>query len=60
MIGENWQLVTNELVEFEKQPVEVEDCRKMTDLFKRIYRIYPNLTRKTGGYQHVIGWTCKH
>ena len=28
MIGENWQLVTDELVEFEKQLVEVRDCRK--------------------------------
>jgi hypothetical protein len=26
MIGEDRQLVTNEPVEFEKQPVEVQDC----------------------------------
>ena len=31
MIRENRQLVTNEPVESEKQPVEVEDCRKITD-----------------------------
>ena len=43
MIGENRQLVTDELVEFEKQLVEVEDGRKITDRFRRIYRIYPNL-----------------
>ena len=30
MIGENRQLVTNKPDEFEKQPVEVQDCRKMT------------------------------
>ena len=34
MIGENRQLVTNELVEFEKIPVEVQDCRKITDHFR--------------------------
>ena len=39
MIGENWQLVTNE-------PVEVEDYRKITDHFRGIYRIYPNLTKE--------------
>ena len=46
MIGENCQLVTNELVEFEKQPVEVEDCKKMTDYFRGIYRIHPNLIKE--------------
>jgi hypothetical protein len=44
MIGENRQLslVTNELVEFEKFSVEVQDCMKITDHFRGIYRIYPN------------------
>ena len=28
MIGENRQLVTSEPVEFEKSPVEVQDCQK--------------------------------
>ena len=42
MIGENQLLVTDELVEFEKQPVEVQDdCRKVTDHFRGIYGIYP-------------------
>jgi hypothetical protein len=35
MIGENRQLLTGEPVEFEKQLVEVQDCRKITDHFKR-------------------------
>ena len=39
MIGANRQLVTDEPVEFEKQPVEVGDCRKITDHFRGIYRI---------------------
>ena len=43
MIGGNWQLVRSEPVEFEKKPVEVEHCRKITDRFRGIYRIYPNL-----------------
>ena len=46
MIGENRQFVTNEPVEFEKQPVEVEDYMKITDHSRGIYRIYPNLTKE--------------
>ena len=41
MIGENRQLVTNKPVGFEKSLVEVEECRKITDDFRGIYRIYP-------------------
>jgi hypothetical protein len=39
MIGENRQLVADE-------PVEVGDCRRITDHFRGIYRIYPNLMKK--------------
>ena len=47
MIGENRQLDTDEPVEFEKKPVEVhQDCRKITDHFRGIYRIYPNLIKE--------------
>ena len=35
MMGENWQLAINE-------PVEVQDCKKITGHFRGIYRIYPN------------------
>jgi hypothetical protein len=31
MIGKNRQLVADELVEFQIYPVEVQDCRKITD-----------------------------
>ena len=37
MIRENRQLVTNEPVEFEKQLVEIQDCRTTTDSFRGIY-----------------------
>ena len=50
MIGENRQLVMNEPVEFEKQPVEADVCRKYVQFN----------TWKTGGCKHVTGWTCKH
>ena len=46
VIRENRQLVTNEPVEFENKPVEVQDCRKITDQFRGIYRIYPNLIKE--------------
>ena len=46
MVRENRQLVTDEPVEFEKQPVEVQDCMKITRHFRGIYRIYhPNLIK---------------
>jgi hypothetical protein len=45
MIGENRQLVTDEPVEFEKQLVEVQDSRKITNHFRGIFRIYPNLIK---------------
>ena len=60
MIGENQQLVTNEPAEFEKELVEVQDCRKNIDHFRGIYKIYPNFYQKTEGHQHVTDWTCKH
>ena len=46
MIRENRQLATIEPVEVEKSPV-VEDCMKITDHFREIYRIYPNLRKET-------------
>ena len=46
-IGENRRLVTNEPVEFEKYPVEVhQDCRKLTDHFRGICIIFPNLMKE--------------
>ena len=38
----NWQLVTDE-------PVEVQEYKKITDHFRGIYRIYPNLIKENWG-----------
>ena len=38
-IIELFSVVTDELVEFEKISVEVQDFRKITDWFRRIHRI---------------------
>ena len=47
MIEENQQLVANEPVEFEKLAVDVQDCRRIADRFRGIYRtIYPNLVKE--------------
>ena len=46
MIGENRQLVTNE-------PVEVQDCRKITHHFRGIYGIYPHLVKE---YRRMSTW----
>ena len=43
MIRETQQILTSEPVEFEKQQVEVQDCREFTDHFGGIYRVYRNL-----------------
>ena len=40
MIGKNQQLVTDEPVVFEKQLVELQDCKKITYRFRGIYKIY--------------------
>ena len=41
MLGENWRLVTGELVEIEKQPVEAGDFGlRITHHFRGIYRIH--------------------
>ena len=45
-IGKNWQWVTIEPVEFEKWSVEVQDCMKITNYFRGIYEIYPNLMKE--------------
>lgn len=42
---ENRALFTDELVEFEGQLVEVQDFRKSTNCFRRIYGIYPRLIK---------------
>ena len=51
MSGENRQLVTDEPVEFEKEPVEVQDCRKikLPLILKGIYGIHPNLIKENLG-----------
>ena len=40
MIEENRHLVTDELVEFEKYPFEFQDCRKIMDRLRGMYKIY--------------------
>ena len=42
MIRESRQLVTDE-------PVDVQDCMKITNDFRGIYRIYPNLMKENRG-----------
>ena len=46
MIGENRQLVTIKPVEFEKEQVEAEDCKEITEHFREIYRMYPKLMKE--------------
>jgi hypothetical protein len=38
-------IVTEELVEFEKQLVEVQDCRKVINHFRGMYRIIPQFNK---------------
>ena len=57
-VRENQWLVTGELVEFEKYPVEVGDFGRVTDHFRGIYRrVYLKMNEsKTGRCQHVTSW----
>ena len=41
MIGENRQLVTDELIEFEKYRVDVQDCRKITNCLEEFIEYTP-------------------
>ena len=43
---ENQSLVTDELVEFEKKPVEVQDFRRITHCFRETYKIYPKIIKR--------------
>ena len=47
MNGEKRLLVTDELVEFGEEPFEVQDCGNIIDHFRGIYRVYPNLMKKS-------------
>ena len=46
MIGENRQLVTDEPVEFDEKPVEVQDGKKIAGHYRGICRICPNLMKE--------------
>ena len=46
MIGETWQLVTYEPVEFEKWPIEVQDFMKMIDHYRGMNKIYLDLIKE--------------
>ena len=41
-----FSVVTDEPIEFEKQTVEVQDLKKITDHFRESYGIYLNLLKK--------------
>jgi hypothetical protein len=56
-MGENRLLGTDEPVEFEIQPVEVEDLRGITGHFRRICGICLHVIKKAVGFQHVTGWS---
>jgi hypothetical protein len=42
----NRPLVTDELVEFEKELIEIQDFRKIIDHFRGIYGLYLNLMKE--------------
>ena len=39
LIGKNWQIVLTE-------PIEIQDCKEITDHLRGIYRPYPNLIKE--------------
>ena len=58
---ENWLLVTDEPVEFEKKPVEVQGFKRTTHHSRGVYGTYPNSTKEDWKMSmDVTGWTWKH
>jgi hypothetical protein len=58
---ENRLLLTNELVEIEKLPIEVQDIRFINDHFTRIFSYIPQVNEeKPKDVKHVTGCTWKH
>ena len=39
-------LITDESIEFENYPVEGQDCRKITDYFRRIHGVHLKLMKE--------------
>ena len=44
------KVIRNEPVEFEKEPVEVQDFRKITDRFRRMYKNIPQNNKGKSSY----------
>jgi hypothetical protein len=59
MIRENWQLVTDEPVEFENNRLKFKIARKLPLILEEFIEYTPIYSKKTGGCQHVTDWTCK-
>jgi hypothetical protein len=57
---ENRLLVTDEPVEFEKSPVDIQDFTKITHHRRGIYKIYPNFIKKTSKIRTCNRQTWKH
>ena len=54
-------MLTNELVEIEKLPIEVQDIRFINDHFTRIFSYIPQVNEeKPKDVKHVTGCTWKH
>ena len=53
MSGNNWRLVADEPVEFEKEPVDVQDFTKFNDHSRGICRMYLKWWSKTVRCKHV-------
>ena len=59
--GENQQLVIDEPIEFQKQPMEFQDFGKTTHRFRQIYRICLTFMEKKPTYHIMVtSWTWKH
>jgi hypothetical protein len=58
---ENQQLVTNEPVGFwENNQLKFKTAGKSLIILEEFKEHTPIYVKKTGGCQHVTGWTCKH
>ena len=59
MIGENWQLQMSQL-SLRNNRLRFKNSGELPITLEEFMEYTSNSFRKTDGYPHVTGWTCKH
>ena len=60
MIGDNRQLVTMNRLSLRNNGLKLTTAGKLPTILEESIEYTPIQQRKTGGCEHVTGWTCKY